>query len=441
MKRKVYLTVKNKFVITISAIILWSLVCMYLEIPWYLMLSEETHPVLAIFIIGFLALLPGIMIVMVICGILLDKPRRTAVDEELLEDITVLIAAYNEEAGIYDTLLSLSKQHYPRGLIVKVIDNNSKDNTKSEILRAINDFPDLDIEYIFEPVQGKYAALNTGLSTVSTRFMITIDADTWLNEDALIKLVYRMVYENRNKSVAAIAGTIFVRNSRDSIIAKMQEWDYFMSIASIKRCQGLFQSTLVAQGAFSIYDTAAVKALGGWKDSIGEDIVLTWELLSKGYRTYYCDDAIAFTNVPVKMKVFVRQRTRWARGLIEGFRHFSFRECTNPYAKFFVFTDLFLFAIDFGVTFFFIPGLLMAIAFRWFLIVGPMTLLLLPLTVIFFMIMILKEYRYVFLQTGLKIRKHYPALLLFILTYSLILSPACIKGYVGELIGSRRKWK
>lgn len=441
MKNRLYLSVRGKFIITISAIILWSLICTLIEIPWFRMLSEETHPVLAAFIITCLALLPGIMIVMVLCGIILDKPRRMPIDEACLEDITVLIAAYNEEDGIYDTLMSLSRQQYPEKMLIKVIDNNSTDNTRAEISRAGNDFPDLDIEYLFEPAQGKHAALNKGLSTTETRYMITIDADTWLSNDAILKLANLMALENRNKSIAAIAGSVFVRNSRAGLLAKMQEWDYFMSIASIKRCQGLFQSVLVAQGAFSIYDTEVVKQAGGWKDSIGEDIVLTWELLSKGYRTYYCDDAIAFTNAPLTMKSFVRQRTRWARGLVEGFRHFSFRECTNPYARFFVFTDLFLFAIDFGITFFFIPGLFLALAFRWFLIVGPMTLLLLPLTIAFFMVMISKEYRYVFRQSGLKIRKHYLSLLIFILTYSIILSPACLKGYVEELIGSRRKWK
>jgi poly-beta-1,6-N-acetyl-D-glucosamine synthase len=56
----------------------------------------------------------------------------------------------------------------------------------------------------------------------------------------------------------------------------MQEWDYFLGIASIKRLQGLYQGTLVAQGAYSLYKTQCIKEVGGWPDAIGEDIVLTW---------------------------------------------------------------------------------------------------------------------------------------------------------------------
>ena len=72
---------------------------------------------------------------------------------------------------------------------------------------------------------------------------------------SLTRLVSR--YVSSPDAVAAIAGAVMVRNSRDSRLTRLQEWDYFLGIASIKRSQGLRQSTLVAQGAFSIYEAAA----------------------------------------------------------------------------------------------------------------------------------------------------------------------------------------
>ena len=50
----------------------------------------------------------------------------------------------------------------------------------------------------------------------------------------------------------------------------------------MKRMQGLFQNTLVAQGAFSLYRSDAVRDAGGWPDAIGEDIVLTWKMMNNG---------------------------------------------------------------------------------------------------------------------------------------------------------------
>ena len=432
---------RTKFIIEIIIIILFTVLCTFIEIPWWQTLRNFAGPVFATIVIAALAFFPGIMVMITILGIVLDDPPRREIIEEELDDITILVAAYNEEAGIYDTLESLSKQNYPKQIIVKVIDNNSKDNTKNEIFRAIKDFPELKIEYRLETTQGKFAALNNGLFSTTTPYVITIDADTFMYQNSILTIVNAITQENKKRKVGAIAGAVLVRNSRVNLLTKMQEWEYFLSIAGIKRAQGLFQSTLVAQGAFSIYDTELVKDIGGWKDSIGEDIVLTWEILSRGYRTLYEDCAVSFTNAPTDLVIFLRQRARWARGMIEGFRHFSFKRCNNLYAKLFIFCDFFLFVIDFGVSCLFTPGVIAAIFFHNYIIIGPMTAVLFPLTVLLFGIMLYSQKERVFDNLGLKIRKHWSGLLVYMLCFSIILSPACIYGYIQEFFHTNRRWK
>ena len=98
--------------------------------------------------------------------------------------------------------------------------------------------------------------------------------------DALRRVVSRMLLSPED--TVAVAGSVMVRNSRESLIAAAQTWDYFLGIGSIKREQALLQGTLVAQGAFSVYDTEALQTSGGWPDCIGEDIVMTWALLARG---------------------------------------------------------------------------------------------------------------------------------------------------------------
>lgn len=436
-----YLKIRTKFILALLFTTLWTVICTWIEIPWYHDLCLRMPPVCAIAIIAGLAFFPGIMICLTISGILLDKPRRRKIIEEELEPITILVAAYNEEAGIYDTIKSISLQEYPNEVYVKVIDNNSKDNTKNEILKAKEDFKNINVEYVFEGKQGKFAALNNGLSTTTTRFVITVDGDCWLYKNALVNIVNAMVQENKNKIVAAMAGTVLVKNSRVNILTKMQEWEYFLSIAGIKRMQGLFQSTLVAQGAFSIYDTEKMKAINGWPDSIGEDIVVTWNLLGQGYKSYYVDDAVAFTNAPTKLKIFLRQRKRWARGMIEGFKHFSFKNCSNPYATFMIFCDIFLFIIDIANCIFFIPGTILAVFFHDYLIVGPTTLIMFPITMLLYLTMHLSERNRVFKLLGLKVRKHWLSFICYCFAYSYLLSPVCLAGYLEEFVGARRKWR
>lgn len=435
--------VKIKFIISSLFVLFWILFCCFIQYPWLVSLKNIFGIFISVFIILGLSFLPAIMIIFLLTGVVLDKREIYDIRYDLLEDITILVAAYNEEESIYDTLKSISKQNYPNKIIVKVIDNNSKDNTRDEIFKAINDFnnENITIEYLFETKQGKFAALNYGLKSTTTRYVITIDADTFLYDNALLNITNNMYTKNQNENVAAIAGTVMVKNSEINILTKIQYWEYFLSIASIKRMQGLFKSVLVAQGAFSIYNTKLVKKIGGWKDSIGEDIVLTWELLSNGNNTYYADRAISFTNVPTKFKIYARQRARWARGMIEGFRHFSFKRCANKYAKWFIFSDLFLFIIDISITFIYIPGLIAAILFRNFLIVGPVTLLLLPITIFVFSIMYISEYKRVFKLLDIEVKKYCFSFIIFLLFYSIIMSPVCVWGYLQEFIGLKRKWK
>ena len=85
---------------------------------------------------------------------------------------------------------------------------------------------------------------------MTTPYVLTIDADTLLHPEALDRIVSRM--ESAPADTVAVAGTVLVRNSRTNLMTRMQEWDYYLAIASEKRMQGLYQSTLVAQGAFSV---------------------------------------------------------------------------------------------------------------------------------------------------------------------------------------------
>ena len=222
---------------------------------------------------------------------------------------------------------------------------------------------------------------------------------------------------------------------------KVQEWDYFLSIASIKRMQGLYQGTLVAQGAFSLYKTEVVSNLGGWSDAIGEDIVLTWKMLAENRKVYFEPMAIAFTDVPTKLSHFAKQRSRWARGMIEGLREVKPWEQPSIFCKFSTGIDLIIPYMDFSYTFFWIPGLFLALFLGNFTIVGPMMLLVFPLTLISFSILYYYQYKIIFKNLNLKVRRNILGFLLFILFYQMIMSPVSLYGYMQEIFGAKRVWK
>ena len=179
--------------------------------------------------------------------------------------------------------------------------------------------------------------------------------------------------------------------------------------------------------------------LKGWKDRIGEDIVLTWALLKKGYRVGYEPSAFAFTTAPLNYERFFRQRERWARGMIEGFKdHISLIWKGKRYSSCFVALNLFFPFIDFFYTFAFLPGIVMA-CFGYYHIVGLITLLVLPINICI-IVMILHSQKRFLRYAGLKIRYNPVAMVLYVLIYQIIMSPICVIGYCKEILRFKRRW-
>jgi len=265
-----YITVKQKFILSHFFAFCWLLFSVFISLPWLEELASIVSWHVSIFIIGGLAYIPGYLNAFMVISLILDKqPPFKNLQQK---DISILIAAKNEANKISTTLSYIAKQDYRGKIKVVVVDNGSTDNTFS-ITKESGQKLGLNIQVIKETTPGKHHALNTGLNFIYTEYMITLDADTLLHASAVKYLVNRM--QSASPDVVAVAGSVLVRNSRENIITKMQEWDYFLGIASIKRLQGLYQGTLVAQGAYSIYKTKIIKKVGGWPDAIGEDIVLT----------------------------------------------------------------------------------------------------------------------------------------------------------------------
>ena len=95
--------------------------------------------------------------------------------------------------------------------------------------------------------------------------------------------------------------------------------------------------------------------------------------------------------------------------------------------------------LDFVYAFCWLPGLLLAL-FGVYWIVGPMTLLVLPLTFISYGILYKYQLR-VFKNLNLRVRKNLLGFIIFVLCYQMIMSPVSVWGYFQELSKSKRKWK
>lgn len=431
---RLYIPIKIKFLFTLVFATAWALISIYLSIPWLDDLSTHIGFLLALYLILYIAIIPGFMNSFLLCSLLLDN-RPTVKYFNSYPDVTILVAAYNEAPSIKETLLSLINQDYLGLINITVINDGSSDATLNEVKKLQVNHPTLKLIDLGSN-GGKAAALNVGLKDSSTDLIITVDGDCWIKSDGVGHLVNR--YLSDPAGTKAVAGAILIRNSRENWITKAQEWDYFLGIAAIKRIQSLFQGTLVAQGAFSLYERASLIEVGGWPKTVGEDIVLTWKILAAGHRVGHAEDACAFTRCPNSIKQFVRQRQRWSRGMIEAFK-------ANPkilfkprYSLLYILWNTQFPLMDIAYTIGFIPGVVLAL-FGKFWIVGPMTLSLIPIAILLNRVMY-KAGSSMFEHEHLKIRRNRMGFLSYMLVYSFILQPACVWGYISEIFNLKKNW-
>jgi biofilm PGA synthesis N-glycosyltransferase PgaC len=428
-----YVPVKFKFTFALVLTLFWSVLSFHLAQRWLQDMTVLLGAVGANLILFGIAILPGAMNAFLMSSLLMDRrpPFRNAVAE--LPGLSILVAAYNEEACIAQTIESIEKQEYAGPLQVIVINDGSTDRTADELNRLA--FPWLKIIHMPRNV-GKANALNEGLKHVCHRITVTVDGDSYLYRDALENLIRR--YQSDPENTRAVAGAVLVRNSRKNLVARIQEWDYFHGIAAVKRLQSLYQGTLVAQGAFSAYDTEVLRKVGGWPSAVGEDIVLTWAILKAGYRVGYAENACLFTNAPETWRQFIRQRQRWSRGLMEAFKvHWQllFKLRMNTL---FIWWNLLFPYMDLVYTLAFLPGLVLAL-FGVYWIAGPMTLLVLPMAMLINGIMYRIQSR-MFMAQGLKVRRNSLGFVIYTLFYGLVLQPACVVGYVQEFVTRGKRW-
>lgn len=430
-----YIPVNIKYILGHMLALAWMLLSIYLSIPWVNDLSNLVSKGIAIAIIAGIGYIPGYINAFNLVSLILDRQPKFKITNPK-DPITMLIACWNEEENIGQVLEYIKNQDYEGEIKVIVIDNASTDKTFERAQEASEELS-MDVNVIQEPKSGKNNALNTGLEHVDTEFFMTLDADTLLHKSAVRYIVARM--KTSPGEVSAVAGNVLVRNSRENFITRLQEWDYFLGISSVKRMQGLYQGTLVAQGAYSLYKTNDIKTVNGWPDAIGEDIVLTWNLLRNNKKVYYEPLSVSFTEVPTTFKHLSRQRSRWARGMIEALKLHKPWHQPEKYVRYLTGINFIMPYIDIIFTFCWIPGLILAF-FGKFWIVGPMTLFVLPLGIAQNFIL----YKYqssIFKKLGLKVRKNILGLIIYTIFYQIFMSPISIVGYIQEAFRLKRTWK
>lgn len=240
------------------------------------------------------------------------RVRETPKPPKKLPSLTIIIPAYNEEDGIAHTIQSALDARYPGGTKnIIVVDDGSNDKTAA--IAAGFAKKHKNVALMRQKNAGKARALNNALSKTKTELVATLDADSFMEKDALL----HMVGYFSDKKVAAVTPLMKVHEPKN-VLEKLQRVEYLLTVFS-RKLQSFIHSVTVTPGPLSVFRRSVFDEVGGYDEgNILEDQEMAYRIQGKQYHIASSLDAIVYTRVPNTLKALVNQRVRWHRGGIRN---------------------------------------------------------------------------------------------------------------------------
>lgn len=273
--------------------------------------------------------------------------------------VSVIAPAYNEGKTIVYNVKSLLSQDYPKFEVI-IINDGSTDDTLEKL---IEEFSLIKVDYFYQekihtkPVRGHYKstnpvyskllvidkengkskadASNAGINSAKFSLFICTDVDCILRKDTIAMLAKPFI-ENTTRVIATGAairisnscefkdGMLYKSHYPNNFFARFQELEYLRSFLFGRMAWSKTNGLLLVSGGLGMFDKEIVIQAGGyWHKSLGEDMELitrmrkVMHIRKEDFLIQYIPESLCWTEVPSSMKIFLRQRIRWARGLVQ----------------------------------------------------------------------------------------------------------------------------
>ncbi len=276
--------------------------------------------------------------------------------DPLAPAVSIIVPAHNEERVILDTVRAALALRYPCYELI-VVDDGCTDRTFDLLAQA---YPLVAVEHaplVEVPVHGQVTgvyrstagesltvirktgigrradALNAGLRLARHELVCTVDADSLLEPDALLRVVTPFVDDPAR--VVAVGGVVRVANGTltdqgrvveprlgSRWLVRVQVVEYLRAFLFGRTGWANLGALLVISGAFGVFRRDVLVEVGGLDtNSLAEDAELVISLHrylrdhGRDYRVAFVPEPVSWTEAPPTWRIFARQRRRWALGL------------------------------------------------------------------------------------------------------------------------------
>ncbi len=276
------------------------------------------------------------------------NPAREEAGDELA---SVIIPVYNQK-GMIETVVSAILGSTYKNIELIAVNDGSKDGTKEILDGLARRYPALKV--IHKKNEGKRKAVASGFNVCRGKYVILIDSDSVIDENAIKELMRAF---RSNPEIGAVVGQAKVWNANKNVLTKCQDawYDYAFNIYKI--CESTFGSVTCCSGCLAGYRKEAIAgfipywaeskiqysddraltsfAIGSKKYKLefmplakklaemtskyddAEDRALTVQSLVE-WKAVYVASAIVYTDAPENLKGYFRQQQRWKKGYIRS---------------------------------------------------------------------------------------------------------------------------
>ena len=224
-----------------------------------------------------------------------------------VEQMTVLMPAFNEAEGIAAKINNLASLDYPADrLKIILVCDGCTDATAETARAAISDLALAEPKFEFWEFtenRGKVAILNQFLPEISDGVVVLTDVSAQLETDALRKAAVHF----KSSRVGVVAGTYRMLNPGSP--GEAAYWKYQVGV---KVGEAALGAPLGVHGALYFIRAGLFDALES--DTINDDFVIPCRIIEKGHKAIYDTEIVANETEQASSEIDFRRRKRIAAG-------------------------------------------------------------------------------------------------------------------------------
>jgi cellulose synthase/poly-beta-1,6-N-acetylglucosamine synthase-like glycosyltransferase len=249
-------------------------------------------------------------------GFRADRQRRKLENQDLtLPAISIMVPAHNEGMVITDTVKALLELEYPRDrLEIIIVNDGSTDDTAARVSAIAS--VDRRVRLFNVPkefaARGKSSALNRGLAQCTHEVIGIFDADNLPESKSVLHLARQLAAA---PTLGAVIGKFRCINRKKNLLTRFINLESlaFQWIVQAGRWRLLRMATL--PGTNYLIRRSLLTELGGWDEqALTEDAEMSIRIYQAGYLIKFVPYAVTWEQEPETLRVWFKQRTRWARG-------------------------------------------------------------------------------------------------------------------------------